>query len=312
MDTSLGIIDRLDAQLRLNLDNQHRLIERREALANRPVLTPSIPDDRSGSTADSPARHPESPAETLARMQQQLRQLRVRYTDQHPDVVRLRGGIADLEKELADSPPPAPAAASGGRTNLGPGRQPEDELSAELRALKAEEKRLRDAIATYVTRVQNTPKLEQELKELSRDYESTKELYASLSKRYEEAELAESMEQRQKGEQFRILDPALPSAVPAAPHRVRLMAFAVMVSLGLAVGAVVLAEELDTSFHNRESLRGFTRVPVFGLPRIVLETDVRQRRWRFRLAATGTALGLFLIVAISYFFAHGNERLLRW
>jgi uncharacterized protein involved in exopolysaccharide biosynthesis len=245
-------------------------------------------------------------------MQQQLRQLRVRYTDQHPDVLRLRSGIADLEKELADSPPPTSPAAPGSRANLGPGRQPEDELSAELRALKTEEKRLRDTIATYVIRVQNTPKLEQELKELSRDYESTKELYASLSKRYEEAELAESMEQRQKGEQFRILDPALPSAVPAAPHRVRLMLLAVMLSLGLAVGAVVLAEELDTSFHSRESLRGFTRVPVFGLPRIVLDTDIRHRRWRFRLAATGTTLGLFLIVGISYFFAHGNERLLRW
>ena len=320
METTLGIIDRLDAQLRLNLDNQGRLRERRQLLANRETQMPLIPDDRTVSSSDRLGLPPESPGDTLARMQQELRQLRVRYTDKHPDVVRVRLAIAELEKELSDSPPLAARATPDGRpgpratTNpyLLQLRQAQDETDAEIGVLKAEEKRLRDSIATSVRRVQNTPQLEQELKELSRDYESTRELYASLSKRLEEADLSESMEQRQKGEQFRILDPALPSAVPAAPNRLRLLLVSGVLSLGLAVAAVVLAEGRDTSFHSRETLRSFTTVRVISLPRIVLDTDVRRQRWHFWLAATGTALALVLIVVIAYYFAHGNDRLVRW
>ena len=319
METTLGIIDRLDAQLRLNLDNQGRLRERRETLAKRGTQMPTVPDDRTGSSGDKLALPPESPGDTLARMQQELRQLRIRYTDKHPDVARVRIAIAELEKELSDSPPPAKATREGRpvpRATTNPYllqlRQAEDEIDAELGVLKAAEKRLRDSIATSVRRVQNTPQLEQELKELSRDYESTRELYASLSKRHEEAELSESMEQRQKGEQFRILDPALPSAVPAAPNRLRLLLVSGVLSLGLAVAVVVLAEGRDTSFHSRETLRSFTTVRVISLPRIVLDTDVRRQRRRFWLAATGTALALALIVVIAYYFAHGNDRLVRW
>jgi succinoglycan biosynthesis transport protein ExoP len=316
MDTSLAIIDRLDAQLRLNIDSQGRLGERREALANRAAETPITSEDRSRAGGDNLARTPESPAETLARLQQELRTLRIRYTDQHPDVVRVRSAIADLETELGQSLGPVATATPHSRPLMTPYpgrlRPADDELAAELRALKAEERRLRDSIALYVSRVQNTPKLEQELKELSRDYDSTKELYVSLSKRYEEAELAESMEQRQKGEQFRILDPALPSTVPAAPRRLRLLLIAGVLSFGLAVGAVVLAEALDTSFHSRESLRSFTSVRVIGLPRIVLDADIRRRQWRFRLAAAGTTLAVSVIVGISYFLAHGNDGFLLW
>jgi polysaccharide chain length determinant protein (PEP-CTERM system associated) len=320
IETALGIIDRLDAQLRLNIDNQTRLGERREMLAKREAQMPIMPDDRSGGSGDKLGPPPESPGETLARMQRELRQLRIRYTDKHPDVVRVRIAIAELEKELSESPPPAVMATREARTvprattnpYLSPLRQAQDEIDGELRALTAEEKRLRASIATNVSRVQNAPKVEQELKELSRDYESTRELYASLSKRYEEAQLAETMEQRQKGEQFRILDPAQRSAGPAAPNRRRLFFVAGVLSLGLAVGAVVLAEALDTSFHSRETLRSFTTVRVIGLPRILLDTDVRRQRWQFCLAAIGTTLVLVLIIGISYYFAHGNDRLVRW
>ena len=76
---------------------------------------------------------------------------------------------------------------------------------SELKILSAEDQRLRSAVAGYQSRVENTPKREQEFQDVSRDYDSTREAHQSLAKRYEEAQLAESMEQRQKGEQFRIL-----------------------------------------------------------------------------------------------------------
>jgi hypothetical protein len=187
------------------------------------------------------------------------------------------------------------------------------ETDAELKVLKDEDKRLRSALASYEQRVTNIPRREQELLELSRDYDGTRDLYQSLARRHDEAQLAENLEQRQKGEQFRILDPALASALPAAPNRSRWILVACVLSLGLAGGAVLLAEELDTSFHSLEAFRAFTTVAVLAsIPRLVTEADAHRRRWRFRLAATGTTLGLAVLVGASYFFAHGNERLVLW
>jgi hypothetical protein len=184
------------------------------------------------------------------------------------------------------------------------------EAQADIKVLKSEEGRLRDGIAAYQARVENVPRREQEFIELSRDYESTRELYQSLMKRYEEAQLAESMEQRQKGEQFRVIEPALPNPQPAAPNRVRLLLIALAFSLGLAVGAVLLAEHVDTSFHAVDDLRAFSAVPVLvSIPRIVTQAGLRRARWRMRLAASGALIGLVMIVGIAYVVAHGNEQL---
>src|SRR4029453_8098754 len=160
-----------------------------------------------------------------------------------------------------------------------------NEVQTDLKALKSEEQRLRAGLASYQTRVENVPRREQEFKELSRDYESTRELYSSLMKRYEDAQLAESMEQRQKGEQFRVLDAAVANDKPAAPKRLLLFVMTLAGSVGLAVAAVLLAEKLDTSFHDVDELRAFSNVPVLvSIPKIATKTDLARRAWRMRFA----------------------------
>ena len=118
------------------------------------------------------------------------------------------------------------------------------------------------------------------------------------------------MEQRQKGEQFRILDPAMASEQPAAPKRPQLILLGLLLSLGLAAGSVLLAEQLDTSFHTLDDLRASTRVPVLvSIPHIAIEADARRRHRRFGIGATAAILVLALIAGSSYFIAKGNERL---
>src|SRR5262249_47664640 len=161
----------------------------------------------------------------------------------------------------------------------------------EAKVLKAEEERLRATIQSYQQRVQSTPLREQQYKELARDYDSTRELYASLLKRLAESQIAESMEQRQKGEQFRVIEAALPSDKPIAPARGRLLGTGLALALGAAVGLVLLVEHLDTGFHSLDDLRGFTSVPVLAsIPRIVTTGDARRRDRRFRLAAAAAVV----------------------
>jgi uncharacterized protein involved in exopolysaccharide biosynthesis len=252
----------------------------------------------------------------LARLRQELASARTRYTEEHPTVSRLKAEIAATERE-----PPEPIGEKGSASGSASAasnpyvfrlREALSAADSEAKLLKTEEQRLRAAIAAYQKRLENTPKREQEFLEVSRDYETTRQLYDSLSKRYEEALIAESMEQRQKGEQFRVLDPAILSQTPAVPNRLRLVLVSFVLSLGLAGGAILLAEMLDTSFHSAAELRDFSSVPVLvSIPRIVTDADRQRQQRSFRLAAAGAMLGLVLIGGVSYFIGHGNESLVQ-
>jgi polysaccharide chain length determinant protein (PEP-CTERM system associated) len=310
MQANLVTFENLNSQLRLNLDSQIRAAERRDALTALLAEAASSPQ-AFGAPAGAPALN-ESHAARLVRLRQELASARARLTDEHPTVVRLKAQLAATEGEPPDSPSDATA-------NLLPSspyalrlRETLRATESDVKVLKAEEQRLRGAIAAYQARLENTPKREQEFQELSRDYEAAKQLYDSLGKRYEEAQLAESMEQRQKGERFRVLDPAIASQTPAAPNRLSLFLVSLVLSLGLAGGAAVLAEMLDTSFHSVNELREFSIVPVLvSIPRIVTGVDRRRQQQRFRLAAAGAMLGLVLIAGASYVIGHGNERLVQ-
>ena len=321
MEANLGTLERLHTQLRLNADNQTRATERRQALSNQLaeaeslLATPALAAPVGGS--GRPPSRSETIEARLAKSKEELAKLRTRFSDKYPDVVLLAAEISALERELADAEsrdPKREEKALPQATPLTPYvlrlKEALSEVEGETKVLKSEDKRLRDAIATYQGRIENVPKREQEFRELSRDYESTRELYQSLLKRSEEAQLAESMEQRQKGEQFRVLDPAVPKPKPAAPNRVQLFVIALLGSLGLAAGAVVLAEKIDTSFHTIDDLRAFSPVPVLvSIPLIVTHTDRRRRRWHLQLGASAAFVGLVAIVGLAYFAANGNEQL---
>ena len=204
------------------------------------------------------------------------------------------------------------ATAGRGDPPVAPWKTALSQIDGEIKSLKTEEERLRRQIEMYQRRVENAPQREQEFQELSRGFETARESYASLLKRYEDAQLAESMEQSRQGEQFRVLDSALTAKQPAAPNRFRLAVLGVLLALVGAGAAAALAEHLDTSFHTFDDLRAFTRVPVLAsIPTIVSDVDMtRQARQRW-LATASVALGLALIVAASYHLAHGNDQLVR-
>ena len=335
MEQNLATLDRLHAQLRQNADSQTRAAERRQALSSQLAEVESFPVYAPvyGPLSAPVAGLPSSGLGELARVEQELAQkkkdletARTQFTDKYPDVVKLGAEVAALERELAAAKARSPKPQANSTTTAPPSppspsvspvtpyvlrlKEALSEVQTELKILKTEEGRLREGIAIYQGRVENVPRREQEFKELSRDYESTRELYGSLLKRYEEAQLAESMEQRQKGEQFRVLDPAVPNAQPAAPNRVRLLIMTLAAAIGVAAGAVVLLEQIDTSFHDVDDLRAFSNVPVLvSIPRIVTRTDLRRRWWRMRLVASGALVSLVAIVGIAYVAANGNERL---
>ncbi|HTD46731.1 MAG TPA: GNVR domain-containing protein [bacterium] len=275
---NLAALGQLNQQLIVN-------IQRRDMLARQRLEIPGVAGDTISAR--------------LAKLHQTLADLRARYTDEHPDVVRVKEEIAIVERHLAaDGGRRAAAEDSTGGTLV-----KDPAVEAELAALRSDEQGLRGQIAAYQQRIENTPVIGQELSQLTREYMAASELYQTLLQRYEGAQLEERMGQRRQGDQFRILDPAVASRAPVAPKRSLLRLIGLLVSMGAAVGVAHLAEITDTSFHGVDDLRAFTSVPVLAsIPPITTAADLLRRRRRAGLTVLAAALGVAVIIsALSHF-----------
>ncbi len=304
---NLASLERLNADLRFNNDKQQRAIDRRDSLLMESAAAATAALE--GTPGASPT--PTTAARRRVELQDELAQLRARFGAQHPDVRRAEIELARLDT-LATVAIVRPglnplAAAQDPRTRAA--------LSAaelELQRLEREEASLRGQILTYERRVQAAPQRAQALKDTSRDYATTIELYDSLLKRYEDAQLSQNMEVRKSGEQFRILDAALAPTTPAAPNRFQLLLLALGFSLALAAGAVLIAERLDSSFHSLDDVRAFTTVPVLAtIPPILTAGDRRRRRGRRALVGVGAVGVLALVLLGTHQLADGNVSLVR-
>jgi polysaccharide chain length determinant protein (PEP-CTERM system associated) len=303
LGVNLATVERLHAQLHLSSANQLRAMDRRAQLVKelRDV-------DPSGSAGPSDAR-----TARIVKLKQELLDLRRHFGERYPDVVEAKRNLEALERDLAEDQAkgiavaPQLPSADPSAVRL---RAALDAVDAEIAALKADEQKLRSDITAYQRRAESAPQRELELQELSRDNDMTKELYTSLLKRYEDAQLAENMEQRRGGEEFRLLDPALPAMDPVAPNRPRLIVMGLLLSLGLAGLVVMLADQLDTSFHTADNLRAIVNVPILvNIPLIVTQADRRRVRWWFWGASASFAFALVLIVKAAQYMADGNDAL---
>ena len=283
---NLAALGALNQQLIVN-------IQRRDTLARQRLEIPGVAGDTISAR--------------LAKLHQQLADLRAKYTDQYPEVVRVKEEISALERHVASD---GGRRAAGEDATGGP-LVKDPAVESELAALRTDEQGLRGQIAAYQQRIENTPVIGQELSQLTRDYTAATELYQTLLQRYEGAQLEERMGQRMQGDQFRILDPAVASRVPVAPKRFLLRLIGLLLAAGAAVGAAHLAEIADTSFHGLDDLRAFTSVPVLAsIPPIITAADLVRRRRRAGLTVLAAALGVAAIAGALSHLAHSNAALI--
>ncbi len=297
-DANLTTLERLNTELMLNSEKQIRVREQRAIV------------ERQLSSTDSNSARPDATADRIAKLSAELAELRRRYSDKYPDVVNLRQEIERLQGHISD-PSRASADASGiPDPYVLQLQQALKSSEAEARVLAAEEANVHKAIAVYQERVENAPRREQQFQELSRDYNTTQEVYASLLKRYEEAKIAESMENRQKGEQFRVLDAAIPMRAAAAPRRGWLWLLSLGASLAARRGGDVREGEARHLLPHSRRAAGVLRVPVLAsIPDIVTDADTRATRRRFSLVTVSMVVVLAGIVASSYAVSHDNQEL---
>jgi uncharacterized protein involved in exopolysaccharide biosynthesis len=282
-------------------------------MERRQTLEQQLTDMETGGSSPAGAAQALTPVAQLTKARQELAALRQRFSDQYPDVVRKRAEVADLEHEVAALGPASEVAVvQPPKASMKLVKDSIAEVDRQRQALKQEEASLRQMASKYETSVQGTPRRQQELLTLSRDFDAVNDRYQTLSKRFEEAQLAETLEEGRNTEQFRILDAAIPPAYPAAPNRLWLLLLAVLSSAGLGLGAMVVAEKLDPTFHTVDDLRAFTNVPALAtIRRIPMRADARRQRLVFTVMTIVVVMIVFVLAVAAYQFSAGNEQLVR-
>lgn len=305
LGSNLTVLERLNTQLRLNGERLARSNEQRTALAKQLTELESLTQTRKTKVLGLAEPAPDPKAVRLAKLQQDLAALRERFHESYPDIALLKSEIAALEQQPARTTDASEPKEQETEVPVNPYiQQLKKEFAAlevEIKALHYEEQNLLSSIQLYQQRVENAPRRDQELQLLLRDYETAKSRYQSLLKRDEEARLAESLEQRQKGEQFRLLEPALAAKKPIKPDRRKAIVMGFCLALGLAGGVAFLREQWPPSFHTARELEAFAQVPVLvSLPYIVTQAEIRQKQWRFCFAIIGAVVLLGLSTGGSY------------
>ncbi|WP_319525834.1 XrtA system polysaccharide chain length determinant [uncultured Desulfosarcina sp.] len=302
LDSNLRILDRL----------QERLSENQKSLSEAKIRLASIQNEATALKAQSTTviigqNTHEEPTD-LDRMKIQLENLLSRYTERHPDVIRLKARIAEMEKQDQSVAQTAPFVGSDGsvvqnqRVTMPPEfRMQYNEVLQEIKRLEVDIEDTQKQVLLYQKRVENTPKREQELLSLRRDYQNIQATYDSLLERKLEAEIAVNMERKQKGEQFRIVDPAKLPEKPIKPNMKKLFIFIVGAGLAIGGGIIFLLEYIDNSFKRPEDIEEDLELPVLCSIPLIISRKTRIIR-RFEHAACAVfgciSIALFGVFAI--------------
>ncbi len=279
------------------------------------------PEDMPSIKSD-PKREPENVIQ-LRRLREQYAALSAKYTSRHPDVIKLNEMVANLEKKLLEEaknappeePKPDPNLRKKSRAELIAAnyRAAKENQLKEIRvqydesrlAIKRHEEDMAKLLAQmtiYERRVEDTPKREQEMMSLTRDYKNIQSSYNDLLERKLDADMAVSMERKSKGQRFRVLDPAKVPVKPFSPNLMILLAISIGAGIGVGGGLIFLLDLLDTSLRRPEDIESLVEIPVLatvpGIHYRPIDKIKKQLEHVLTAIFIGIDLSLFVLFAL--------------
>jgi polysaccharide chain length determinant protein (PEP-CTERM system associated) len=235
-----------------------------------------------------------------------LKALELQLTSEHPDVVRAKRAIQELEDRARAEG--VPQSADGGV--LSPAeidrRDRLQQLKSQLAGLDQQiaDKdrvipRLRDAMAMYQARIDSIPRHEAELAALTRDQATLQAVYQKLLTSRENAAIATKLEAEQS-ERFRVIEPAKVPTSPFRPDRMQWVLLGALFGLGLGVGLTALFEFLDSSLRTDADVVVALGLPVLAMIPVMHTAKELTTRRQLRAAASAAAVMVAVASMIAF------------
>lgn len=285
IEANLRALDRLQAEMTATSETVSRLNDRL-AQADKAIKE----YESSDSSVPTGALIPGAPTAPVMRpadlrkarikeLERNLANLSASYKDTYPDIVHLRQEIAKLKAlpiEEEEARVTREESAANGRI---PERASEkraidpylrellrqrSEMKAELQSMKERQDRVAREVRQYDARVERTPMREQQLAGLTRDYDNMQRNYQALLDRRLNARMAENYEKLQKGEQFRIIDPAHLPTFPESPDVLKIMMLSLFAGCGFGFGSAIVLETMRSGFRYGDEVERLLGIPILA------------------------------------------------
>jgi polysaccharide chain length determinant protein (PEP-CTERM system associated) len=239
------------------------------------------------------ARKSSSSKVKISALQKNLDDLRLRYTENYPEIIRLKEEIEELKSS---------ARSRSGSDDLPLSDQQEiEKVQSELRSLRSYEASIQRDIGSNRALLQRIPAANSTLQELESQKNKERELYEELISRHGKSEVSQQMEVQDKATTFRIVDPAVLPIKPVSPNRIRIILMGIIGGIAIAFGAVFGLDQLDQSVKNQDSLKGLgvpvlAVIPVISNPIEVIKNKKNDLRlYRFAGAYFSVILAILIM-----------------
>ncbi len=291
LDQTRAAIGKLKNDLEDAVTNRNSL---QKELATVP---PMLSVDRAPQVVVNGGRMLSPDEQRLEQMRNNLDTLRLKYTDQHPDVVAAREEIKQLEAEVKHSG----SEAAGGVSKTQIPNAVYDQLKIKLvdaegqvaavqrRLLQAqaEEQRI-EAIA------RSAPAVLTEVQDLNRDYGILQRNYEELVSRRQSAQIAEAADTKTEKIQFRVIDAPQVPLVPVEPNRPLLVSMVLLIGVGTGLTTPLMIGQLDRSFATVAQLRDLG-IPILGS---VTRISIGAARRRATIQLAGVCASAVVLIAV--------------
>jgi len=269
----------------------------RSARARKDLVDAQLRDTpRDAPTIDANGQVVMGTTDRLTQAQAELVAALAKYSEDHPDVKRLRREITTLRQEGAGTgtrPPSNPAYI-----------QLESQSNAagvEIRELTARRYTISSQLSGLQGAVTLSPRLEEQYRELIRDYEVIQTQYEQLRAQQASAELRSKVAGTPATETYALINPARVPEDPVEPDRVALMFLAFVLALAAGVGTAFILNASDTTIRGSSDVVAIAGAEPFAhIPAMkdVLETR-RQRVKDWALAGGITAVTVLVLAIIN-------------
>jgi polysaccharide chain length determinant protein (PEP-CTERM system associated) len=243
----------------------------------------------------------------LARLRSERAGMLNQFTAKHPAVMKKDEEIAATSALLARlRTPDLPSASRDTSAGLyDPSvaqlKSQVDASTAEIARLAKDEQSLRSEMAKYEQRVSLAPVREQQLATLLRDYQLYQRDYADLVSKQLQSQLTASLEKRQEGQQFRLVDPPTLPVNPTSPKRFKLSLAGVVAGTLLGFAIAFFVDSRDRSFHTEHEAKEYLNLPLISLPMFLTPSEERKRKWQNACEWAVGSIVLLAIVAVQYY-----------
>jgi polysaccharide chain length determinant protein (PEP-CTERM system associated) len=263
--SNLSLLSTLNSQLEANTQALSRA--QQDKAFNESLLSQAKANWKSSRSEPNP----QTLEEQLRVEQDQLTVLESRYTAEHPDVIKAKNRVMELKKRLAETSNSDNTSTESQTASEPPQIQ---ELRAKLRQdevmtadLAKRQTKIQEQIRLLEGRVQASPMVEQQLKELTRNYQSALDFYNDLLKKQQNSAMATDLAHQQEGEQFRVLDPPSLPTKPSFPKISYFAAGGLGGGMVLSLAILYLFMATDNTLHTEKEVEMYLKLPVLaGLP----------------------------------------------